>query len=391
MENLPTSDVEREKLRQRLLTLMDFSGLDFNRPLIMLSRDALLSGKMAFPPKIPPAMLAKVGWPPQTWIGSPDDFDPMPVVMYPDERERFDRGEPILVRPNPVGLRPKPSSGGQATDDIERHINDAFAVFVFVTFERLRHLVPLRDGKNVRNWADQEAAQDFIFERELLPLPWPEHDHRTTYKRRRDLLDTAWRNGQRPKLLRRFYPSRQLRKEIAIWAERFRDKRRQEIEQEIRFLKTQFVSLNLCRGRAREFRRTEAAISKFMQQHRDDDTYPNQALMEVAAGFNLRVDLGDVAPAAYAGDFDPRPIFLRLASLRSFEFFRQLGKAARGNVPEFSPGTFVERIAESRHVLNEQPELLAERRHPELMSGREFQLYAYVAYERQRAAIDQRG
>lgn len=120
--------------------------------------------------------------------------------MYPEERERFDRGEPILVRPNPVALRPKRSSGGQAADDIERHMNDAFAVFVFVTFERLRHLIPLRDGKNVRNWADQEAAQDFIFERELLPLPWPEHDHRTTDKRRRDLLDTARRNGQRPKL-----------------------------------------------------------------------------------------------------------------------------------------------------------------------------------------------
>lgn len=63
MADLSPSDVEREKLRQQLLTLMDFGGLDFNRPLIMLSRDALLTGKMAFPPKIPPAMLAKAEWP----------------------------------------------------------------------------------------------------------------------------------------------------------------------------------------------------------------------------------------------------------------------------------------------------------------------------------------
>lgn len=389
MEDLPTSNVERSKLRNKLLAEFNFDQLglpDLSRPVIVVSLDAFLSGKT--PPKIPPAMLAAAGSPPAILAaaGSPARFVKMdqlpPVEMSPEERERFDRGEPLLVRLTITGLRPKRSSGGQVRDDIERHINDAFAVFVFVIFERFRHLIPLRDGKNVRNWANQEVANDFIFERELLPLPWPKQDHRSTDKDRRSLIDTAWRNGQRPKLLRRFYPGRQQRKEIAIWAKRFSGKRRQEVEEEIRFQKTQFVSLNLCRERAREFRRAENEISEFFREHQDDDAYPGQALTEATLGFNQLVDLGDVAPAVYAADFDPRPIFHRLESLRSFDFFRQLGIAARGNVPELSPGMFGEFIAESRRCLNEDPQLFTERRHPELMTGREFMFYAYVAYER---------
>jgi hypothetical protein len=104
-------------------------------------------------------------------------------------------------------MRAEQPSGGQPNDDIEKRIKNAFAVNVFVIFERLRHLVPLRDGKNIRNWADQRAAQDFIFDKELLPLPWPAHDYRKTDKRRRDLMDTGWRNGQRQQFLQCLYPS----------------------------------------------------------------------------------------------------------------------------------------------------------------------------------------
>jgi len=403
MKDLPTSDIEREKLRKQMLELMNYEGLDAKRPIVALSLEALRSGKLVLPLTIPPPMQAMVGWPPQVWFLSSEDLDLMPGKMWPEERERFDRGEPVLIRLKPIGLRSSMPNGGQPKDDIEEQAGDAFAVGVFVIFERLRYLVPLRDGKNVCNWLNQEAAKDAIFKRELLPLPWPASDYRKTDKERLDHIDTAWsvgkrwdfkkRNGQRRKILGRLYPCRpgQLRDEIAIWADSYRNKRRQEIEEEIRFLKTQFVSLNLCRERAREFRRAENEISKFISEHQDDDKNPDRALMEAAAGFNLRVDLGDAAPAAYAGDFDPRLIFLRLESIRSFEFIQQLGKTARGNVPEWSPGTFAEHIAESRQVLNDAPELLSERRHPELMSGREFLLYAYAAYERQRAAIDSQG
>jgi hypothetical protein len=51
-----------------------------------------------------------------------------------------------------------------------------------------------------------------------------------------------------------------------------------------------------------------------------------------------------------------------------------------------SPAQFIERIERSRQHLEEQPEMFSERRHPELMSGREFLLYAYKNYEDQCAA-----
>jgi hypothetical protein len=299
--------------------------------------------------------------------------------------------EPLLVRANAFGMRPEQSSGGQVIDNIEKQINDAFSVNVFVIFERLRRLVPLRDGENVRNWADQEAAQNFVFDKELLPLPWPERDHRTTGKHRRRLIDTAWRNGQRQKFLRCLYPSGgTLRREIAAWAEGFRGQRKDVIAEEIRFWKTQFVALNMCRERAREFRCIENELSKSMQREPDAEGFLDPKQAEVAAGFNHPIDAGAVFPAAYAGDFDPKLMFHRLASLKGFEFIRDIGRIARRQSEPLSPAQIIEQMECSRQHLKEHPEVFSERRHPELMSGREFLLYAYKICEDQCVAYPSR-
>jgi hypothetical protein len=318
------------------------------------------------------------GWPHLAglFLDSLDDL--LPIQATPEERERFGRGEPILVRMSVRGMRAEQPSGGQPTDDIEKRIKNAFAVNVFVIFERLRHLVPLRDGKNVRNWADQSAAQNFIFDKELLPLPWPAHDYRKTDKRRRDLIDTAWRNGQRPQFLQCLYPcGKTLRREIATWAEGFRGQRKDVIAQEIRFQKTQFVALNMCRERAREFRRIEAKISKSIRQEPDKDGHLDPEQAAVATGLNHPIDAGVVFPAVYAGNFDPRLMFHRLASVKSFGFVRDMGRIARGQSAPLSPAQFVERIESSRRHLEEKPEIFSDRAHPELMSGREFLFHAF--------------
>lgn len=387
--DLPTSDSERNKLRKLLLSDTPFQGyLDFSRPIVAVSREAIRRGRAAYPPQVPLKIKMAAGWPAQSLQGMIVDSldDPLPIQATPEERERFDRGEPLLVRANMVGMRTERSSGGQFADDIEKQIKDAFAVNVFVIYERLRHLVPLRDGKNVRNWADQEAAQNFIFDKELLSLPWPERDHRTTGKSRRHLVDTAWRNGQRQKFLRCLYPGSRLRREIAAWAEDFRGKRKDLIEEEIRFQKTQFVALNMCRERAREFRRIENKISKSMRQDPNAEEVLDPKQAEVAAGINHAIDAGAVFPAVYAGNFDPKVMFHRLASLKGFEFIRDIGRIARRQSAPLSHAQFIERIERSRQHLEEQPEMFSERRHPELMSGREFLLYAYKIYEDQCAA-----
>lgn len=387
--NAPTSDFERNKLRKQLLAEMNFPGLlDFSRPIIVVSHDAVRTGKTRYPPQVPLEMMVAAGWPtqrPQKVIVESLD-DPFPIRATPEERDGFNRGKPLLVRVGAFGMRPERSSGGQVADDIETQIKDAFAVNVFVIFERLRHLVPLRDGTNVRNWAHQEAAQNFIFDKELLPLPWPERDHRTTGKHRRRLLDTAWRNGQRQKFLRCLYPGKNLRREIATWAQNFRGKRKDAINEEIRFQKTQFVALNMCRERAREFRRIEYQISESIRRDPDKEGFPDPELTKVAAGFNDPIDAGMVFPAVYAGDFDPGLMFHRLASLKSFEFVRDIGRIARGLSAPWSPAQFLERIELSQRHLTEQPEMFSERQHPELMSGREFLLHAYQICGNQCAA-----
>jgi hypothetical protein len=340
--DLPTSDSERDKLRKLLLSDTPFQGyLDFSRPIVAVSREAIRKGRAAHPPQVPLKIKMAAGWPAQSLQGMIVDNldDPLPIQATPEERERFDQGEPLLVRANMIGMRTKRPSGGQVADDIEKQIKDAFAVNVFVIYERLRHLVPLRDGKNVRNWADQEAAQNFIFDKELLSLPWPERDHRTTGKSRRHLIDTAWRNGQRQKFLRCLYPGSRLRREIAAWTEDFRGKRKDVVEEEIRFQKTQFVALNMCRERAKEFRFIESEISESIRREPDGDGFLDPKQAAVAAGFNHPIDAGAVFPAVYAGDFDPELMFYRLASLKGFEFVRQLGRIARGQFATSSPAS----------------------------------------------------
>ncbi|MFO1108414.1 MAG: hypothetical protein U1E61_04465 [Bradyrhizobium sp.] len=384
--DLPASDIERNKLRKLLLSKTPFQGyLDFSRSIVVVSREAIRRGRIAYPPEVALNIKMAAGWPAQSLQGMIVDSldEPIAIQATPEERQQFDRGEPLLVRANMVGMRPERSSGGQVTDDIEKQINDAFAVNVFVIFEHLRHLVPLRDGKNIRNWADQEAAQNFIFDKELLPLPWPECDHRTTGKRRRRLIDTAWRNGQRQQFLRCLYPSSTLRREIAVWAEGFRDQRKDVIGEEIRFQKTQFVALNMCRERAREFRQIEAKISKSIRQEPDKGRPLDPEQVAVATGLNHPIDAGAVFPAVYAGNFDPRVMFHRLASVKSFGFVRDLGRIARGQSAPLSPAQFVERIDSSRQHLEEKPEMFSDRAHPELMNGREFLLHAFRRCEDQ--------
>ncbi|MFN4925022.1 hypothetical protein [Bradyrhizobium sp.] len=383
---LPTSDIERNKQRKLLLSKTPLDGyLDFSRPMIVVSREAIRQGKAAYPPEVPLRIKMAAGWPAQHLQAFVvDNLDePLPIQATPEERARFERGEALLVRANIVGMRPERSSGGQLADDIEKQIKDVFAVNVFVIYERLRHLVPLRDGKNLRNWTGQEAAQNFIFDKELLPLPWPEHDHRTTVKSRRRLIDTAWRNGQRQKFLRCLYPGNRMRREIAAWAEGFHGKRKDVIEEEIRFQKTQFVALNMCRERAKEFRIIESKISEITRRETDGDGFLDPKLAAAAVGFNHPIDAGTVFPAVYAGDFDPRVMFCRLASLKGFEFVRQLGRIARRQPATSSPGQIAEQVERNWQRLEAQPEMFSERLHPELMSGREFLLYAYAIFAAQ--------
>jgi hypothetical protein len=111
----PTLDSERNKLRKQLLAEMNFAGLpDFSRPITVVSREAIRTGKTTYPPPVPLEMMIDAGWPSErsqmVIVKSLDD--PVEIQATPEERERFDRGEPLLVRANAFGMRPERSSGG---------------------------------------------------------------------------------------------------------------------------------------------------------------------------------------------------------------------------------------------------------------------------------------
>jgi hypothetical protein len=91
----PTSDSERNKVRKQLLAEMTFAGLpDFSRPIIVVSREAIRTGKTTYLPPVPLEMMIDAGWPSQrnqmVIVKSLDD--PLAIQAAPEERERFCRG-----------------------------------------------------------------------------------------------------------------------------------------------------------------------------------------------------------------------------------------------------------------------------------------------------------
>ena len=58
------SDSERNKLRKLLLSDTPFQGyLDFSRPIVAVSGEAIRKGRAAYPPQVPLKIKMAAGWP----------------------------------------------------------------------------------------------------------------------------------------------------------------------------------------------------------------------------------------------------------------------------------------------------------------------------------------
>lgn len=70
-----------------------FQGyLDFSRPIVAVSGEAIRKGRAAYPPQVPLKIKMAAGWPAQSLQGMiVDSLDaPLPIQATPEERERFD-------------------------------------------------------------------------------------------------------------------------------------------------------------------------------------------------------------------------------------------------------------------------------------------------------------
>ncbi|WP_291715750.1 hypothetical protein [Bradyrhizobium sp.] len=86
--------------------LPPFQGyLDFSRPIVAVSGEAIRKGRAAYRRGFRLKIKMAAGWAAQSLQGLSVDSldDPLAIQATPEERERFDRGEPLLVRANMVG------------------------------------------------------------------------------------------------------------------------------------------------------------------------------------------------------------------------------------------------------------------------------------------------
>jgi len=313
-----------------------------------------------------------------------DDLDHFGVktVISLQDREKFNRGEPLLLSAGVFGHRPPRPSGGRFDDELEKHIKAASAVNFFAICKRLQHLIPLRNGlrrtaraAQQRKWAPAKVPLNIVYD-ELLELPWPRSDHRVSDDGRLGMMTTMQKEGRQRANWTRLFVCDDLTSDIERWAAGMSGKSRSEIETEIRFQKTQFVSLNRCRARAEEFRTTENEVCDRLR--RDQDAQLHQ--MMTLVGDNA-LELDALLPAVYAGDFDPRPIWFRLSGITGFALLRELGRIARGQSPTVEPALLAKRIEACCDGLAGNPGLFCVSKHPHLMSGREFALHAMTCLD----------
>jgi len=386
-EDRPDADADRRRTRREILQAVSDTaqGIDFTRPLIVYSRNAVAQGTIKFPP---PEMLAKAsdnsGKPVQRFIlDSLDDLG-VTTVISPKAREKFNQGEPLLLSASVFGHRPPRPSGGRFDDELEKQIKAAAAVNFFAICKRLQYLIPLRNGlaRRFQNAASRGKAslEKAPFSRvydELLDLPWPRSDHRISDENRLGMMATLQKEGRQRANWNRLFACRDLATEIKRWAGRMSGHPKTEIETEIRFQKTQFVSLNKCRARAEEFRTTENEVCDRLR--RDQDAQLHQ--MMTLVGDNAPLEVDALLPAVYAGDFDPRPIYFRLSGVTGSELFRELGRIARGQPPTLDAAILAKRIEACRQGLARDPTLFCVSEDPQLMSGREFALHAISCHD----------
>lgn len=295
---------------------------DFHRPMVLFDLNRVKQGHHEIPEKL----LKDIKETPETVQRAAVTADDLHrFSLSHGDRARFNRGEPLILAANVIDLRPKLKRGGQALDPHEEAIKTAFYVVTFVVIERLRHLLALERPNTAATHKKPRSLEEVC--EKLLPVIAEELADNGDGEHHLKMLGTAMQRGKESKLWLKLFSCDNLRAQVKIWALKpdFKDPllRREEW----RFQMTQFISMLLCRKRAKELRQVEEAIGREALKGRDANR--GQAAKHAAADFDGGA--GRLFAAAYAGDINPSHIFFRFQPDReNYDLLRLLGRAERG-------------------------------------------------------------
>lgn len=308
-----------------------FEGWPRSRPrIVLVNRDV---NPVPAVKDLPPELVERLGGArPDFLVASREELDRIGIVLAHDRLARFQKGEPILLVVGRVDHREAMKRGRRQKEELERSVQDALAVHVYVGVERLCAWLQARDGRRLT--VSVPELRDRAIEL-LATEAWlddPNTPGRATEERRRAFFRTQFDAGSR--LVGTWYPWAQRPDDLSRVTRRIveasaRNMDRTLLEESIGREFNLIRFMLRCLHRATTLVLSAHEMSADIRKH--DSMSRNQQAVLSGATMD-RPTLYEAARAALDGDFNPSQLFGSLLSYHdTLELARVLGRHGRGH------------------------------------------------------------
>lgn len=300
---------------------------------------------------------------PDFLVASREEIDRIGIVLAHDQLARFQNGEPVLIVVGRVEHREAMKRGRRQKEELERFVQDALAIQVYVGVERLCSWLQARDGRRLAVTVPELRDRAIELLAKEAWLDDPNTPGRATEERRHAFFRTQFDAGSR--FVGKWYPWAQrpddlsrVARTIVETSARTMDRTvlEESIGREFNLIRFMLRCLHRATTLVLSAHEMSADIRKHDRMSRNQQAVLSGATMD-------RPTLYEAARAALDGDFNPSLLFGSLLSYHdTLELARLLGRHGRGHDVRLDATA----IREMRRMITVRDGLDAQlKRHPE--------------------------
>lgn len=302
-----------------------------SRPGFVLINSAINSSPQVS--DLPPELIDRLnGARPDFLVASREEIDRIGIVLAHNQLARFQKGEPILIVVGRVDQREAMKRGRRQKEELERSVQDALAVQVYVGVERLCSWLQARDGRRLAVTVPELRDRAIELLAKEAWLDDPNTAGRATDERRYAFFRTQFDAGGR--LVGTWYSWAQRPDDLSRVARRIveasarnmdRALLEESIGREFNLIRFMLRCLHQATTLVLTAHEMSADILKHDRMSRNQQAVLSGATMD-------RPTLYEAARAALDGDFNPSELFGSLLSYHeTLELARLLGRHGRGH------------------------------------------------------------
>jgi hypothetical protein len=250
---------------------------------------------------------------------------PLNFVAIDSQKKDFQRGKPILFSAKAYLTIDKRTRGGQELGMIEVHIRSVLENVIYSITEQLFECEKTREG---RKKLTAEVRRENVVKYLADKLIESYSDVSSESKDCISLLTTFHSDASKigPNA---YYNTEDLEAAIEGLASDFLNLSKVEQQGKIDFEILQIISLLRCKKRAKQLRLARGDEAKAVSK--GEAVSPSKLIEIAGTRDDIHLDVLDLLPAAFAGDFIPMEIFqVHGGNSGHFEILQKLGRLARG-------------------------------------------------------------